>query len=186
MEKVCTKCQKTKNESQYYDDSRNNDGKQSRCKQCFHDDQKLFRDSNVEKVKARKAADYRKDLDKSRKKERDRYHRTKKELLPIKKQKYSDGAYRKSYLKFHFGITPEDYDSMLKEQGEVCGICGVDRPGGAAKINWVVDHDHSCCAGKRSCGRCVRGLLCSKCNLALGLLRDDPKSIENALVWVTK
>lgn len=38
----------------------------------------------------------------------------------------------------------------------------------------AVDHDHSCCPGGRSCGRCVRGILCRKCNVAIGYLNDDP------------
>lgn len=37
----------------------------------------------------------------------------------------------------------------------------------------AVDHDHKCCLGKTSCGRCVRGLLCGNCNTILGRQRDD-------------
>ena len=37
-----------------------------------------------------------------------------------------------------------------------------------------VDHDHRHCPGQLSCGLCVRGLLCSRCNIAAGLLLDDP------------
>lgn len=38
----------------------------------------------------------------------------------------------------------------------------------------AVDHDHACCPGHYSCGKCVRGLLCQDCNIAAGKLRDDP------------
>lgn len=37
----------------------------------------------------------------------------------------------------------------------------------------AVDHDHKCCKGKTSCGKCVRGLLCGNCNTILGRQRDD-------------
>jgi hypothetical protein len=47
-----------------------------------------------------------------------------------------------------------------------------------------VDHDHACCDKPRSCGKCVRGLLCHGCNTALGLLKDDPKKIKSLLDYI--
>lgn len=32
----------------------------------------------------------------------------------------------------------------------------------------VIDHAHTCCEGRRSCGSCIRGMLCNGCNMALG------------------
>ena len=40
-----------------------------------------------------------------------------------------------------------------------------------------VDHDHNCCPENKSCDKCVRGILCHKCNTALGLLDDDMERI---------
>lgn len=64
----------------------------------------------------------------------------------------------------------------------VCDVCGErdkDR-------ELAVDHDHGCCPGKESCGNCVRGFLCSPCNLALGLMRDDPDRLRTAASYIEK
>lgn len=63
-----------------------------------------------------------------------------------------------------FRITVEQYEEMLAAQGGVCRICsGTERDEFRLL---AVDHDHV--TGK------VRGLLCTKCNVAIGLLDDDP------------
>ena len=47
-----------------------------------------------------------------------------------------------------------------------------------------IDHDHSCCSSARSCGECVRGILCNQCNAALGLLNDDTNKINKLLEYI--
>jgi len=71
-----------------------------------------------------------------------------------------------------FGVTPGQFAALLDQQGGCCAICGTTDPG---KRDWNVDHDHGCCPGRgNTCGQCVRGLLCGKCNLMIGGANDDP------------
>ena len=72
---------------------------------------------------------------------------------------------RKSRLA-SYGLTQEDFDRLLEAQGHAYGMCHTPLEEG--QLNHV-DHDHDCCKMKnRSCGRCVRGLLCHSCNVSLG------------------
>lgn len=80
------------------------------------------------------------------------------------------------------GITAKQYDDMLVKQGGGCAICGVEacRSGKA----FCVDHDHSCCNGNGSCGKCVRGLLCNDCNAMLGFAHDDTDRLAKAIEYL--
>lgn len=65
-----------------------------------------------------------------------------------------------------YGITPEQYEALRQVDGGRCRICRMRQA-------TVVDHDHACCPGRQTCGRCVRGLLCRQCNAALGVLTEE-------------
>lgn len=75
-------------------------------------------------------------------------------------------------LEFNHGITQEQYDALLKSQGGVCAIC--KRQPGKTKL--CVDHDHKT--------NRIRGLLCGKCNTALGLLNDDIAQLQAAIKYL--
>jgi hypothetical protein len=69
-----------------------------------------------------------------------------------------------------YGVTLEWFGSIWHEQEGLCGNKACGRP---LTDTVHVDHDHRCCdAESRSCGRCVRGLLCVRCNTGLGI--EDP------------
>lgn len=57
-------------------------------------------------------------------------------------------------------------------------------PGCGATDNLHIDHDHSCCPQKGSCGKCVRGLLCRDCNVSLGSLHEDPRRIRGLVDYL--
>jgi Recombination endonuclease VII len=65
------------------------------------------------------------------------------------------------YIEKTYGITAEQYWALYDAQGGCCATC--QRATGRTK-RLAVDHDHACCAGPISCGKCVRGLLCGPCN----------------------
>ncbi len=70
-------------------------------------------------------------------------------------------------IKRKYGITPEQYNEMRKAQSEKCAICAVTFRGNNGKASCHVDHSHAT-------GR-VRALLCMRCNVAIGFLRDSPE-----------
>lgn len=84
-------------------------------------------------------------------------------------------THRRMYaLKLH-GLTVEEYDQLWANQLGLCAICckaetRIHKTGTAHQLS--VDHDHACCPGKKSCGKCVRGLLCDSCNQ--GHFHEDP------------
>jgi hypothetical protein len=58
-----------------------------------------------------------------------------------------------------------------------CHGCGGHEPIG--NRGWMVDHDHACCPGPYTCGRCVRGVLCGRCNTVLGKVGDSPALLRS-------
>jgi hypothetical protein len=84
---------------------------------------------------------------------------------------------RRSNLK-QYGITTLDYERILFEQDESCAICGRKDFGSRRVKYFFVDHDHQT-------GR-VRGLLCSKCNQAIGLFGDSVENLQKAMNYLSR
>lgn len=98
---------------------------------------------------------------------------------------------RTSRVEYLYGLTPEQFSALLETQGGGCAICGATEPGGRWGT-WHVDHDHDCCpphakgGRQKTCGKCVRGVLCQGCNLLLGFARDDAERLARALSYLEK
>lgn len=78
-------------------------------------------------------------------------------------------------LKAKYGITLEEYNLLLINQGGGCAVCGYIPHQGEVLC---VDHCHNSLR--------VRGLLCHPCNKALGNLKDDPELLQKAIEYLIK
>lgn len=84
---------------------------------------------------------------------------------------------RRSRLKQKYGLTLEEFDELLAQQGGGCAICGSPDPNAQHGV-WHVDHCHKT-------GR-VRGLLCGPCNTGIGQMRDDPARLRAAADYLER
>ena len=92
--------------------------------------------------------------------------------------RYNRGDTKRDYhLQSRYGISSKQYDIMLADQKGVCKICCTDRPGGKGDY-FHVDHCHD--SGN------VRALLCNQCNTALGLFKDNPELLTNAIEYLNR
>lgn len=82
---------------------------------------------------------------------------------------------------YRYGIKPEDYSRLLEEQDHSCAVCK-EQFTDALKPN--VDHDHRCCPGVVTCGRCVRGLLCSPCTAFAGMIETRFDTHEDMFTYL--
>lgn len=88
---------------------------------------------------------------------------------------------RNQKLIYKYGIDSEQYDEILLAQGGVCRICK-SSPEMVGML--VVDHDHSCCPGEKTCGKCLRDLICQSCNKGLGCFLDSVEYLSAAIDYL--
>jgi hypothetical protein len=74
-------------------------------------------------------------------------------------------ARRKHNLQWRYGLTLAQVQELFTSQGSRCGACGSTDPG-RKTLHWPIDHCHE--TGK------IRGALCNRCNLTLGMVKDNP------------
>jgi len=84
---------------------------------------------------------------------------------------------RDNHLKRLYGISAEEYDTFYREQGGVCAVCKQESDASGKNSKLHVDHDHDT--------KKVRGLLCYRCNIALGYLAEDEKRIYQILDYLS-
>lgn len=74
-----------------------------------------------------------------------------------------------------YGMARGQYNAMVKAQEGKCAICGWQS---SPKDPLHVDHDHKT-------GR-VRGMLCSRCNMALGSVEDDTSLLGSMIEYLKR
>jgi hypothetical protein len=188
--KHCAKC-KTEQPFDYFVNDKNRpDGKFSYCKTCTSRNPKRFVRNYENKINGMKYCD---DCDESKPVKEFYRNRSAKDGLSYQCIKCSrarrDAWYEKNPERRHlknrdlslfknYGITTEVYDEMFEKQNGLCAICGSDDYGNKRVRYFFVDHDH---VSNR-----VRGLLCSKCNQAIGLLGDSVENLKKAIEYLSR
>lgn len=99
-------------------------------------------------------------------------------LLYPKELKRRDGYMRDFNLK-KYGLDFEQYSKMFEDQKGCCKICDrhLSEVNSGKKKALCVDHCHKT--------KKVRGLLCDKCNRAIGLFNDNIKLLNKAINYLS-
>jgi hypothetical protein len=97
------------------------------------------------------------------------------EIEKCERKYAAKGGCRNHYIQLRdAGITAEEYNKLLLNQGHACAICRTLEPRGQG--TWHIDRD-------RDTGR-TRGLLCNGCNVGTGMLGDNPDTLIAAVAYL--
>lgn len=185
--KKCPKCQKVKPLDNFNNDKSKLLRVSSYCKKCAYKRIKFWRIKNPKKLKEHASLynkRHRKTINeklkiwqKNNRKKTNKYFikwgKKNPELLEMKKLRQRAKA-RGVNLSF------DKYKELLKNQNNRCAICGKEEitrhPKSKTRFILSIDHCHKT--------KMVRGLLCKKCNTAIGMLSDDKYLVEKALNYL--
>lgn len=147
----------------FYVDKTCADGFFAFCKACERSRKKEYEKNNQEKIRQKRKV----------------YKKNNKEKHKVNAKKYYERypeKVRALRLKNSYNLTLDQYNKMLEMQNKSCAICR--RHSSEFKRTLSVDHDHE--TGE------VRGLLCSPCNTAIGLFRENLVIIKLAASYIEK
>lgn len=125
--------------------------------------------ANAERMRERARTYYGANAERLRENKRRNDAANKDQLRAESRRRYAEGyRKRKDLERSQFTL------KLWQEQRGHCYLCGALIALEAAQL----EHDHRCCPAAKWCRYCVRGVACSSCNTAIGLLRDDPDLLE--------
>lgn len=139
------------------------------CRKCAAETRRLPENIKKERKKKYKSEYFQKNKEKIYQKIRDRRANYSEEERNEKTR-----AKDNSVLKSRYGITIEELEALFQVQKGKCFIC--DNSFDDTKRKMTIDHNHD--TGN------IRGLLCRKCNSALGLFGEDIAALENSIRYL--
>lgn len=182
--KVCATCRVEKPATEFYRQTGRKDGLQYACKECVKAAATARRLANPDLYRARNHANYVANRDRI-KAQNLKWRAANPERCranSIAWRRANPEKWRAMQLRQR-GISPEIYADLLGTQRGVCAICRRPEttadPATGRVRSLSIDHDHACCPG-RSCGACIRGLVCGLCNSMLGMAQDHAERLEAA------
>ena len=128
-----------------------------------------YKEKNRDEIN-KKSREYKEDNREDLNKKSKEYYKLKFELNPTEERKRR----KQILLKCKYGISLIEYNIILDKQEGCCAICNKHHT--LFKQALSVDHNHI--TGQ------VRGLLCNKCNLGIGIFSDNILLLENAIKYI--
>jgi len=153
----------------------------NQCKRCDAKQSQIYRIKNPEKYKEQQR--------KWREANEEKRHTQTKQWGKNNPNKIKANS-RRAYLR-RYNITEEIFAHMLEKQDNKCAICMTEfkNQGSHKGLYYTthIDHNHLCCpASCKSCGKCIRGLLCGPCNQYLGRIKDRIESAQRAVDYLKR
>lgn len=181
--KTCPGCKIEKEASAFALCRSRKDGLQVYCTPCQTVRRKAWGKKNPERERANRRARYDPAKQKAWDAKSYKLHREERDARN-KQWKAENPLWVKRYnLWRKFRLTVEEYQVIFDQQQGRCAICHQELQEGRYLH---VDHNHACCPQTKSCGKCIRGLLCFRCNTLLGNARDDIHILAGAIEYLKK
>lgn len=156
--KICSSCKIEKEITEFSKDKNEKDGYTYNCKVCRNKRYNEWAKNNKEKIRER---NYQK------KEKRKEYYQSDRGIE----------SSRRAHLKRKYNMSLEEYNDILKKQNGICAVCGESENCNRNKF-LAVDHCHD--TNK------IRGLLCTNCNRAIGLLKENIETLYKIIEYLKK
>lgn len=161
--RACNRCGEVKAvETGYYKNKRCADGYLTICRVCICTERRAYVAKNYAEVRAKIKTYWEENKEDMRQRSREYHAKHRRRLKDLQREKQT-------------GFTPAMFAQAIEHQGGKCPICLcalADLP----YRNQHADHCHA--TGQ------PRGVLCQKCNTALGKFKDDPERLRRAIAYL--